>query len=191
MNGKAWTEEAHALLEMMAQDGATGSEIAKTLGITRNAVLGRCHRKGVFLGADRRPSARPPQQRGETKRRGIPDAQKLLALSAYYAGCRSGQAAALVGASKVALYSWLKTYPALCARARGIAFTATGGKAPLTSGASRRGFGSMPKDRLREIAAKGGAAVPAAKRSFSTDREHAQASGRRGGLARGVGHGFS
>lgn len=46
--------------------------------------------------------------------------------------------------------------------------------------AARRGvnFQDMPKDRHREICAKGGASVPAAKRTFS-DPEKARAAGRK------------
>lgn len=54
---------------------------------------------------------------------------------------------------------------------------------------SKRGFAAMQdKDRLREIAAKGGASVPAAARSFAQDRELAREAGRRGGtVSRGGG----
>lgn len=46
---------------------------------------------------------------------------------------------------------------------------------------SRRGFASMDPERQRAIAAKGGAAVPADKRSFSQDRQLAADAGRKGG----------
>lgn len=46
---------------------------------------------------------------------------------------------------------------------------------------SRRGFAAMNPDRRREIARKGGAAVPSEKRSFSQDRVLAAAAGRKGG----------
>jgi general stress protein YciG len=46
---------------------------------------------------------------------------------------------------------------------------------------SGRGFASMSPERRREIAAKGGASVPADKRAFATDRELASTAGRRGG----------
>jgi general stress protein YciG len=42
-------------------------------------------------------------------------------------------------------------------------------------------FGKMPPERLREIAMLGGRSVPAAKRSFSQDRELASKAGRKGG----------
>lgn len=46
-----------------------------------------------------------------------------------------------------------------------------------------RGFASMDPERRREIARKGGAAIPSHKRSFSTNRELAQAAGAKGGAA--------
>ena len=46
-----------------------------------------------------------------------------------------------------------------------------------------RGFGSMDPERQREIAARGGAAVAADKRSFSQDRTLAAEAGRKGGEA--------
>lgn len=46
---------------------------------------------------------------------------------------------------------------------------------------SKRGFASMDPDKRREIARKGGASVPADKRSFSRDRELAQIAGAIGG----------
>lgn len=52
------------------------------------------------------------------------------------------------------------------------------------SGVSRRGFASMDPERQRELARKGGASVPASKRSFSKDRDLASTAGRKGGEAR-------
>jgi general stress protein YciG len=49
------------------------------------------------------------------------------------------------------------------------------------SGISKRGFASMDPERQREIARKGGASVPADRRSFSQDRFLASAAGRKGG----------
>jgi len=46
---------------------------------------------------------------------------------------------------------------------------------------SRRGFASMPREKLLEISAKGGAACPAEKRSFSKDSALAADAGRAGG----------
>lgn len=44
-----------------------------------------------------------------------------------------------------------------------------------------RGFASMTPERRREIAAKGGASVPAEKRAFATDRGLASKAGSKGG----------
>lgn len=46
---------------------------------------------------------------------------------------------------------------------------------------SRRGFAAMDPERRREIARKGGAAVPAALRSFAKDRDLASRAGTAGG----------
>lgn len=50
-----------------------------------------------------------------------------------------------------------------------------------------RGFATMTPERQREIAKKGGASVPADKRSFSQDRDLASRAGRKGGEASGKG----
>ncbi|WP_271083533.1 KGG domain-containing protein [Brevundimonas sp. NIBR11] len=49
----------------------------------------------------------------------------------------------------------------------------------------QRGFGSMNPERQREIARKGGAAVPSEKRSFSQNSELAREAGRKGGSTTG------
>ena len=46
---------------------------------------------------------------------------------------------------------------------------------------SKRGFASMAPEKQRAIARKGGASVPAAKRSFSQNRDLATSAGRKGG----------
>jgi general stress protein YciG len=52
---------------------------------------------------------------------------------------------------------------------------------------SRRGFAAMDPEKQREIARRGGAAVPPDKRSFSQDSDLASAAGRKGGEASGGG----
>lgn len=47
----------------------------------------------------------------------------------------------------------------------------------------RRGFAAMDPERRREIARKGGASIPADKRSFFKDRDLAATAGRKGGEA--------
>jgi general stress protein YciG len=46
----------------------------------------------------------------------------------------------------------------------------------------KRGFAAMSAERLRQIASKGGKAVPNDRRSFSQDRELAASAGRTGGI---------
>lgn len=48
----------------------------------------------------------------------------------------------------------------------------------------KRGFASMSPEKQREIATKGGRAVPPEKRSFSADRQLAAEAGRKGGRSR-------
>ncbi len=49
---------------------------------------------------------------------------------------------------------------------------------------AKRGFAAMTPERRRELAARGGASVPAEKRSFSQSRELAASAGRAGGSAK-------
>ena len=49
------------------------------------------------------------------------------------------------------------------------------------SGIKRRGFASMDPVRQREIARKGGAAVPSEKRSFAQNSDLARKAGAKGG----------
>jgi general stress protein YciG len=58
----------------------------------------------------------------------------------------------------------------------------------MTTTKSRRGFAAMSVEKRTEIARKGGANVPASKRSFSRDRDLAASAGRIGGeVSRGGG----
>ncbi|AYV48563.1 stress-induced protein [Caulobacter flavus] len=50
-----------------------------------------------------------------------------------------------------------------------------------TASTSKRGFAAMSPEKRRQIAAKGGAAVPPEKRSFSQNRDLAASAGRAGG----------
>ena len=56
------------------------------------------------------------------------------------------------------------------------------------NGGSARGFASMDPQKQREIASKGGASVPDAKRPFSQNRALAAEAGRKGGEARSRAH---
>ena len=51
----------------------------------------------------------------------------------------------------------------------------------MTDTSNRHGFGSMPKEKLREIARKGGRNVPSKKRSFSKYDGLAKRAGEKGG----------
>lgn len=48
---------------------------------------------------------------------------------------------------------------------------------------SRRGFAAMSPEKRRAAQSKGGASVPASKRSFARDRSLAASAGRKGGEA--------
>jgi GcrA cell cycle regulator len=43
----SWTANEDRRLEKLLAEGLSGSAIAKRMGRTRNAVIGRCHRKGM------------------------------------------------------------------------------------------------------------------------------------------------
>ena len=204
--GFEWTDATQAYLEDMARDGMSGGQIAKVLGLTRSAVLGRCHRTGVHLHG--RPPAKPKRPKGPIGAPPIPDHVRLVALAAYFAGAGVTRAAAEAGVSVPSIYTWLKTAPALCGRARAIAFNARHAVGASTvekprkaksrasetvpaEGKKRRGFAAMSLEKRREIAAKGGAAIRSASRAFSKDRNLAREAGRKGGLARSIGHGFA
>lgn len=53
----------------------------------------------------------------------------------------------------------------------------------MTEGKKRRGFAAMDPELHRELARRGGRAIPAEKRSFSRDRDLAKEAGRKGGVA--------
>jgi GcrA cell cycle regulator len=44
-----WTNENIVNLHRFAEEGKTGKEIAELLGLSRSAVLGKCHREGIHL----------------------------------------------------------------------------------------------------------------------------------------------
>lgn len=55
-----WTPENTALAVRLWTEGKSASEIGKTLGITRNAVIGKVHRMGVKRNLPAAP-AKPPK----------------------------------------------------------------------------------------------------------------------------------
>lgn len=44
-----WPEERNELLRSLVEKGLSASEIGEKIGITRNAVIGQCNRKGIQL----------------------------------------------------------------------------------------------------------------------------------------------
>lgn len=48
-----WTKEQTAELRRLAKAGQSGSEIAKILGVTRNAITGKADREGIRLQCSR------------------------------------------------------------------------------------------------------------------------------------------
>lgn len=50
--GPGWTDERIETLKAMYADGKSGGEIAKALEITRNAVIGKLDRLGLFRNAE-------------------------------------------------------------------------------------------------------------------------------------------
>ena len=61
--GSHWTDERTAELKRLVAARLSASEIAKEMGggITRNSVIGRCHRLGLELGGASRVFARQPK----------------------------------------------------------------------------------------------------------------------------------
>jgi general stress protein YciG len=55
------------------------------------------------------------------------------------------------------------------------------GRYPPSEVNVRRGFGLLSPEKRRELASKGGKAVPASKRSFSMDKGVAKQAGQKGG----------
>lgn len=63
MNGVGWTDERMTLLRDLVAQGLTSSALAAALGVTRNAVLGKCHRHGISVGGGK-PAPRPTPKSG-------------------------------------------------------------------------------------------------------------------------------
>jgi len=73
-----WSDEKTATLKQLVREGYSSGVIAERLKVTRSAVVGRCHRLGLHLGANRRGlnkftqfSLRKPHQRPLKKRKSI------------------------------------------------------------------------------------------------------------------------
>lgn len=77
-DAKGWTEPRVALLTRMWREGLSAGEVARALGVTRNAVLGKVHRlklsqAGRAAPARPRPCGAPP---GPVRRRTGPAAAR-------------------------------------------------------------------------------------------------------------------
>lgn len=48
--GMKWSEEKSDELRGLVAQGLTSTQIGKIMGVTRNAIIGRCHRLGLTLG---------------------------------------------------------------------------------------------------------------------------------------------
>ena len=49
---RKWTEEDNAKLRELARQGSSAAQMVPIFGVTRNAVVGRCHRKHIKLHGD-------------------------------------------------------------------------------------------------------------------------------------------
>ena len=60
--GETWTAERLELLNKLRGEGLSASQIAAELGVTRSAVLGKCHRLGLARKASTKVSSPCSQQ---------------------------------------------------------------------------------------------------------------------------------
>jgi len=60
--GETWTAERLELLNKLRGEGLSASQIAAELGVTRSAVLGKCHRLGLARKASTKVSSPRSQQ---------------------------------------------------------------------------------------------------------------------------------
>jgi GcrA cell cycle regulator len=60
--GETWTAERLELLSKLRSEGLSASQIAAELGVTRSAVLGKCHRLGLARKASTKVSSPRSQQ---------------------------------------------------------------------------------------------------------------------------------
>jgi GcrA cell cycle regulator len=68
--GQPWSPDAVARLEALWRAGElSAAAIARTLGVTRNAVLGKVHRLGLSRGDSRRAAIRTSPQPAPTRKR--------------------------------------------------------------------------------------------------------------------------
>jgi DNA-directed RNA polymerase specialized sigma24 family protein len=136
-----WPPERHQRLLVLAEAGLSGREIAGELGVSRNAVLGYCHRHGVSLPLTqrkrklqgRRKSAASPRAKATSKfrpghpafrsrpfgQRAFSDDQIAIAIAARLAGASRPKASRMIGAGQQIISQW-EQKPELMAKGRAL-----------------------------------------------------------------------
>jgi len=82
MLAQTWTDERLELLKSGFADGLSCREIAATIGVSRNAVIGKISRLNLKRDKDRMVRTGRPERTGETRPRGAPRLRQIL-LKAY------------------------------------------------------------------------------------------------------------
>src|ERR1700760_3272570 len=82
MLAQTWTDERLELLKSGFADGLSCREIAATIGVSRNAVIGKISRLNLKREKDRMVRTGKPERTGETRPRGAPRLRQIL-LKAY------------------------------------------------------------------------------------------------------------
>lgn len=72
MSGTAWPDEKIVRLRSLCDEGLSAKQIGAELGCTRNAIIGKASRLGLFLrgvaGGGRPPGGRPPKESSHRQR---------------------------------------------------------------------------------------------------------------------------
>ena len=82
MLAQTWTDERLELLKSGFAAGLSCREIAATIGVSRNAVIGKISRLNLKRDKDRAVRTGKPERSGETRPRGAPRLRQIL-LKAY------------------------------------------------------------------------------------------------------------
>jgi GcrA cell cycle regulator len=82
MLAQTWTDERLELLKSGFADGLSCREIAATVGVSRNAVIGKISRLNLKRDKDRMVRTARPERTGEARPRGAPRLRQML-LKAY------------------------------------------------------------------------------------------------------------
>lgn len=140
LHPRAWPSERHDRLLLLVDAGLTAREIGLQLGLTRNAILGYAHRKGIILpmtpekraacrvapkrvdaSHPRKGSKFPPGHPAFRSRpfgaRAFSDDQIAVAIAARLAGASRPKASALIGAKQQIMCKW-ERIPELAAMGR-------------------------------------------------------------------------